>query len=151
MTITMEDIHTPRLYLRQGEARKGAILYEAGDDGDLLRFHWKQTENFPSSVQMQETLAAGTYTIEATVHGWIAGSFTFTVSGVGPPPPSQPPPPPPPPPPLPPPPPPPPLRDTCVERVSRDGTHNGEWAWNCFSWDGGGPGTTPSPCPRSRK
>ena len=60
------------LYLRAGEARAGTALYENDDDGGTTR------------SRIQETLAAGTYTIEATTYdaGQI-GSFTLTVSGLG--------------------------------------------------------------------
>ena len=72
MTITLEssDVDT-YLYLREGEARSGDFLYD--DDGGGI-----------TKSQIQETLVAGTYTIEATTYGTKeTGSFTLTVAGLG--------------------------------------------------------------------
>ena len=71
VTLESEDADT-YLYLRAGEARSGEFLYENDDDGGTTR----------SSIQ--ETLTAGTYTIEATTYGdGETGSFTLTVAGLG--------------------------------------------------------------------
>ena len=60
------------LYLREGDARSGAFLYENDDDGGITR------------SKIEETLAAGSYTIEATTYNpGETGSFTLTVSGLG--------------------------------------------------------------------
>ena len=60
------------LYLREGEARSGDFQHENDDDGSTTR------------SQIQETLAAGVYTIEATTYDpGETGSFTLTVSGLG--------------------------------------------------------------------
>ena len=60
------------LYLREGEARSGAFLYENDDDGGTSR------------SKIEETLTAGTYTIEATTYGaGETGSFTLTIAGLG--------------------------------------------------------------------
>ena len=72
VTITLEssDVDT-YLYLREGEARSGDFLYD--DDGGGI-----------TKSQIQETLVAGTYTIEATTYGTKeTGSFTLTVAGLG--------------------------------------------------------------------
>ena len=73
VTITLESAADPYLYLRQGQAREGDFLYENDD----------HRGSFAVS-RIQTTLAAGTYTIEATTyHRRVpAGSFTLTVSGL---------------------------------------------------------------------
>ena len=73
VTITLESQDADTyLYLRQGEARSGTALYENDDDGGTTK------------SRVQETLAAGTYTIEATTYDeGETGSFTLTVSGLG--------------------------------------------------------------------
>ena len=72
VTITLESQDADTyLYLRAGEARSGEFLYQNDDDGGTTR------------STIQETLAAGTYTIEATTYGTgETGSFTLTVSGL---------------------------------------------------------------------
>ena len=61
------------LYLREGESRSGGFLYENDDHDGSLRVS-----------QIQQTLAASTYTIEATTYRpRETGSFTLTVSGLG--------------------------------------------------------------------
>ena len=72
VTITLErtsgDADT-YLYLRAGEARSGAFLYENDDDGGTTR------------SRIEETLASGTYTVEATTNSAGAiGSFTLTIT-----------------------------------------------------------------------
>ena len=72
VTITLEsgDADT-YLYLREGDARSGDFLHENDDHQGSLRVS-----------QIQETLSAGTYTIEATTYGaGETGNFTLTVSG----------------------------------------------------------------------
>ena len=78
VTISLESADADSyLYLREGEARSGTALYE-NDDHDnagLAR---------SADSQIRETLAAGTYTIEATTYAaGQTGSFTLTVSGLG--------------------------------------------------------------------
>ena len=59
------------LYLRQGETRSGPFLHEDDDSPDRTR------------SQIQETLAAGSYTIEATTYeAGQTGDFTLTVTGL---------------------------------------------------------------------
>ena len=61
------------LYLREGEARSGMALHENDDHEGSL-----------SVSRIQATLAAGSYTIEATTYAaGKTGSFTLTVSGLG--------------------------------------------------------------------
>ena len=60
------------LYLRRGDATSGTALHENDD-------HQGST----SVSQIQETLAAGTYTIEATTYAaGSTGSFSLTITGV---------------------------------------------------------------------
>ena len=59
------------LYLRRGDATSGTALHENDDHGGST-----------SVSQIQETLAAGSYTIEATTYSaGSTGSFTLTISG----------------------------------------------------------------------
>ena len=72
VTITLESADADTyLYLREGESRSGNFLHDDDDSPDTTR------------SQIQETLAAGSYTIEATTY-WQGetGSFTLTVSGL---------------------------------------------------------------------
>ena len=73
VTITLESTDADTyLYLRAEEARSGDFLYENDDDGGTTK------------SQIQETLDAGTYTIEATTYaGGETGSFTLILSGLG--------------------------------------------------------------------
>ena len=73
VTITLESSDADTyLYLREGTARSGAALFE-NDDHDGI-----------TVSQVQGTLAAGSYTIEATTFGaGETGSFTLTIAGVG--------------------------------------------------------------------
>ena len=74
VTIDLESSTDPFLYLRAGDARSGTTVafnddVAAGSDTDS---------------RISETLAAGTYTIEATTYSEATtGSFTLTVSGLG--------------------------------------------------------------------
>ena len=74
VTVTLEssavDTH---LYLRSGDATSGTALHENDDhDGNT------------SVSQIQETLAAGSYTVEATTYSAGAtGAFSLTISGLG--------------------------------------------------------------------
>ena len=104
ITLESQDADT-YLYLREGEARSGDYLYRNDDDGATSR----------SSIQ--ETLAAGTYTIEATTYGeGETGSFTLTVAGLGATTPPGPEP-----------------TDDCGQALTGDGTVSGEWASGCES------------------
>ena len=60
------------LYLRRGDATSGTALHENDDHGGSTRVS-----------QIQETLAAGSYTVEATTYSAGAtGAFTLTISGL---------------------------------------------------------------------
>ena len=71
VTITLESQDADTyLYLRAGEARSGDYLNQ-NDDGGTTR------------STIQETLAAGTYTVEATTYDpGETGSFTLSISGL---------------------------------------------------------------------
>ena len=73
VTITLESSEADTyLYLREGEAWSGDFLHQ-NDDHDGI-----------TKSQVQATLAAGTYTIEATTYSeGEVGSFTLTVAGLG--------------------------------------------------------------------
>ena len=112
VTITLESDTDPYLYLREGEAKSGDFLHE-NDDIVLAT---------DTNSRIGETLAAGTYTIEATTYGFgETGSFTLTVSGLGdvtmPTPPQEPMP----------------TDDPCRETLSGVGTSYGMWASDCDS------------------
>ena len=110
VTITLESDTDPYLYLREGEAKSGDFLHE-NDDIVLVT---------DTNSRIQETLAAGTYTIEATTYGFgETGSFTLTVSGLGDvstPAPE-----------------PTPTDDLCRQTLSGVGTNIGMWASGCES------------------
>ena len=74
VTITLESSDADTyLYLREGEARSGTALYENDDH-----------EGSTAKSQILETLAAGTYTIEATTYtGGATGDFTLTILPAG--------------------------------------------------------------------
>ena len=74
VTVTLESgAANTYLYLRQGDATSGTALYENDD-------HQGST----SVSQIQETLAAGSYTVEATTYSAGAtGAFSLTISGLG--------------------------------------------------------------------
>ena len=112
VTITLESDTDPYLYLREGEAKEGDFLHE-NDDIVLVT---------NTNSRIEETLAAGTYTIEATTYGFgETGSFTLTVSGLGdvtmPMPPQEPMP----------------TDDPCRQTLSGAGASNGMWASDCDS------------------
>ena len=73
VTITLESSEAdPYLYLREGEAKSGDAVQENDDIAP----------GTDTNSRIQETLVAGTYTIEATTYGvGEMGSFTLTVSG----------------------------------------------------------------------
>ena len=108
VTITLESSAVDTyLIVREGESKSGTALHENDD-----------YQGSTAKSQVQETLAAGTYTIEATTYyAEKTGSFTLTVSGLGgggggTPPPGG---------------------DTCVETISADATISGTWASGCDS------------------
>ena len=71
ITLESSDADT-YLYLRSGSETTGSVLHENDNH-----------EGSTSRSQIQETLAAGTYTIEATTYDpGITGSFTLTISGL---------------------------------------------------------------------
>ena len=80
VTVTLESSAADTyLYLREGDATSGTALYENDDHGGIT-----------SVSQIQETLASGTYTVEATTYGsGTTGSFNLTIAtgstGAGPP------------------------------------------------------------------
>ena len=106
VTITLESTDADTyLYLRSGEARSGTFLYENDDDGGTTK------------STIEETLAAGTYTIEATTYGTgETGSFTLSMAGLGEattgPEPGT---------------------DECGQTLTADGTFDGTWAAGCDS------------------
>ena len=72
VTIDLESSVDTYLYLREGEAKSGAVLYENDDikSGD-------------TNSRISKTLEAGIYTIEATTYDTDEiGSFILTVSGL---------------------------------------------------------------------
>ena len=74
VTITLESSTDPYLYLRSGDTKSGAYLHENDD----------VAPGTDTDSEIQETLGAGTYTIEATTYSaGETGSFTLTVSGLG--------------------------------------------------------------------
>ena len=73
VTIDLESSEDTYLYLRRGEARSGTALH---DNDDVASGN--------TDSQISQTLAAGSYTIEATTYNpGTTGSFTLTVSGLG--------------------------------------------------------------------
>ena len=108
VTIDLESSVDPYLFLRRGEARSGDFLYQ-NDDIEA---------GANTNSRITATLAAGTYTIEATTYGvGEVGNFTLTMSGLGgdgtgeggttP--------------------------DGCGENITTDGTTPGTWASACES------------------
>ena len=74
VTITLNSDEDAFLYLRAGISSDGAALYENDD------------YNYPTSTdsRIEETLEAGTYTIEATTYtAGVTGDFTLTINGIG--------------------------------------------------------------------
>ncbi len=75
VTITLSSDEDAFLYLRTGTSTDGAALHENDD------------YNYPASTdsRIEETLEAGTYTIEATTYvAGVTGDFILTISGIGP-------------------------------------------------------------------
>ena len=108
VTISLESSTDPYLYLRTGAAKSGTASHENDD----------VVPGTDINSRIQETLGAGTYTIEATTYGAGAtGSFTLTVSGLeggtmpGP------------------------SEDPCLETLSADGAVIGAWSSSCESTD----------------
>ncbi|MYK03333.1 MAG: S8 family serine peptidase, partial [Gemmatimonadales bacterium] len=106
--IDLESDVDPFLYVRRGEARTGAVLHE-NDDVD---------PGSDTDSQISESLAAGTYTIEATTYAENqAGTFTLTISGLTgtatTEPDDEP--------------------DTCGVTLTADGSTSGTWAAGCDS------------------
>ena len=86
------------------------LLSGAGTDGSVL--HFNDDDGGTTRSRIQETLEAGTYTVEATTYAaGQTGSFTLTVSGLG----STT------------------TTDSCLENLSRDGSVTGQWASGCES------------------
>ena len=107
VTITLERTSGEAdtyLYLREGEARSGTVLYENDDypyQGDT------------GKSRIRATLAAGSYTVEATTYDpGETGLFTLTVSGLGGAATAT---------------------DSCVETLTGDGSESGQWAGGCES------------------
>ena len=72
VTITFESSVDTYLYLREGAGRDGSVLHE---NDDIVSGN--------TNSEIQETLSAGTYTIEATTYdAGATGDFTLTVSGL---------------------------------------------------------------------
>ena len=72
VTITLESSEDTYLFLREGAARDGNVLHENDD-----------VESGNTNSRIQQTLSAGTYTIEATTYNaGTTGDFTLTVSGL---------------------------------------------------------------------
>ena len=73
VTISLESSTDPYLYLRAGEAKSGAYLYENDD----------VAPGTDTNSEIEATLGAGIYTIEATTYSaGQTGSFTLTVNGL---------------------------------------------------------------------
>ena len=75
VTITLSSDEDAFLYLRTGTSTDGATLHENDD------------YNYPASTdsRIEETLEAGTYTIEATTYvAGATGDFILTINGIGP-------------------------------------------------------------------
>ena len=100
VTISLESMDADTyLYLRSGNAQSGMALDENDDHEGSL-----------TMSQISRTLAAGSYTIEATTYApGETGSFTLSVSGTGAPP----------------------ATDVCTQAVS--GAMSGAWAEGCES------------------
>ena len=71
--ITLKSSIDPYLYLREGAAKSGTAVHENDD----------VVPGTDTNSEIEATLGAGTYTIEATTYGaGEMGSFTLTVSGL---------------------------------------------------------------------
>ena len=74
VTIDLSSDVDTYLYLRSGDALAGTVLHENDD----------RATGGGTDSRISETLAAGSYTIEATTFdAGTTGSFTLTVSGLG--------------------------------------------------------------------
>ena len=106
ITITLDSTTNPYLYLRSGDAQAGATVAENDNhNGDATK------------SQISQSLAAGSYTIEATTNSPAqAGEFTLTLAGLdsGGTPPPQP-------------------TDPCADALTTDGANTGAWADDCVS------------------
>ena len=101
--ITLKSSIDPYLYLRAGEAKSGTAAYENDD----------VVPGTDTNSEIEATLGAGTYTIEATTYGaGEMGSFTLGVGTVTIPGPSD---------------------DPCLDALSVDGPVIGEWSSDCES------------------
>ena len=75
VTIDLESEIDAYLFLRRGESRSGDSLNDHASDDDAGEGR---------NARVEETLEAGTYTIEATTYAaGETGNFTLTVSGLG--------------------------------------------------------------------
>ena len=101
--ITLKSSIDPYLYLRAGEAKSGTAAYENDD----------VVPGTDTNSEIEATLGAGTYTIEATTYGaeetgsFTLGGVTVTIPG--------------------------PSDDTCLDALSADGAVSGEWSSSCES------------------
>ena len=87
------------------------LLSGAGTDGSVL--HSNDDDGGTTQSRIQETLEAGTYTVEATTYeAGQTGTFTLTVSGLGSTTTTT---------------------DSCLENLSGDGTASGQWSSACQS------------------
>ena len=109
VTIDLSSVEDTFLYLREGAGRDGNVLHE---NDDIVSGN--------TNSQIQQTLSAGTYTIEATTYNaGVTGEFTLTVSGLPSaaepePTPERP-------------------ADSCAETISVDGIVSGSWSGECVS------------------
>ena len=102
VTIDLTSSRDTMMYLLRGPGRDGAVITS---NDDVV------TGN--TNSQIVSTLAAGTYTIEATTYtGGQTGAFTLAISGLGDAPP---------------------VTDACVQAITGNGTVSGEWAVGCES------------------
>ena len=109
VTIGLSSVEDTFLYLREGAGRDSDVLHE----NDVV-------VSGNTNSRIQQTLSAGTYTIEATTYNaGVTGEFTLTVSGLpsvaGPEPTPESP------------------ADGCVETIGVDGIVSGSWNGECVS------------------
>ena len=113
VTINLVSEIDTYLYLRGGEATSGTTVNDHVDDDDA---------GDGTNSLTEETLSAGTYTIEATTfQAGKTGSFTLTVVGLGTGTSPQPPP-----------------AAPCLENLAEDMRISGQWASGCDSIDRAG-------------
>ena len=107
VTITLESADADAyLFLRAREAKSGTVLNDHVDDDDA---------GVGTNSEIRESLAGGTYTIEATTYyAGETGSFTLTLASVGT---TTPP------------------ADPCLEKLTGDMSISGQWASGCDSMD----------------